>query len=80
MVKLEAQTQKINALLENSHSILAFKYKIIEKANHKLISKRLRRNLIRKPLQRNIWLELNTTLETNYGGYTKNQMPFEVVS
>ena len=54
--------------------------KITTKANHKLSSKILRRNFIIKPLQRNIWLELNTILGTNYGGYTKNQMPFQCVS
>ena len=80
MVKLEAQIRKRNALLENSHSSLDFKDKIITKGNNKLSSKRLRRNLIRKPLQINIWLEFNTTLGTNYGGYTKNQMSFQCVS
>ena len=80
MVKLEAQTQKRNALLENSHSSLDLKDKIIAKDNHKLSSNRLRRNLIRKPLKINIWLDLNTTLGMNYGGYTKNQMPFQCLS
>ena len=80
MVKLEAQNQKRNALLENFHSSLALKDKIIAKANHKLSSKILRRNLIGKPLQRNIWLELNTTLGMNCRSYKKYQMAFQCVS